>query len=49
MHADKVIEAYNTALNMALAPLILSFAVDGNMFQSSAVDQIARSVLPWLP
>jgi hypothetical protein len=30
---------------MALACLTLSFAVDGNIFQSSLVDQIARNVL----
>ena len=30
---------------LALAGLILSFAVNGNIFQSTAVDQIARSVL----
>jgi hypothetical protein len=35
----------NIGLNAALACLILSFAVDGNMFQSSRVDQIARDVL----
>jgi hypothetical protein len=35
----------NIGLNMALACLILSFAVDGNIFQSSLVDQIARKVL----
>jgi hypothetical protein len=35
----------NIGLNMALACLILSFAVDGNIFQSSRVDQIARNVL----
>ena len=35
----------NIGLNMALACLILSFAVDGNIFQSSMVDQIARDVL----
>jgi hypothetical protein len=35
----------NVGLNMALACLILSFAVDGNIFQSSLVDQIARKVL----
>ena len=35
----------NIGLNMALACLILSFAVDGNIFQSSTVDQIARNVL----
>ena len=35
----------NIGLNMALACLILSFAVDGNIFQSSRVDQIARDVL----
>ena len=35
----------NIGLNMALACLILSFAVDGNIFQSSVVDQIARNVL----
>ena len=35
----------NIALNMALACLILSFAVEGNMFVSSQVDQIARKVL----
>jgi hypothetical protein len=32
-------------LNMALACLILSLAVDGNIFQSSVVDKIARDVL----
>jgi hypothetical protein len=35
----------NIGLNMALACLILFFAVDGNIFQSSQVDQIARDVL----
>ncbi len=35
----------NIGLNMALACLILFFAVDGNIFQSSLVDQIARDVL----
>jgi hypothetical protein len=35
----------NIGLNMALACLILSFAVDGHIFQSSLVDQIARNVL----
>ncbi|HEV3166031.1 MAG TPA: hypothetical protein VGZ22_18535 [Isosphaeraceae bacterium] len=35
----------NIGLNMAFACLILSFAVDGNIFQSSLVDQIARNVL----
>jgi hypothetical protein len=35
----------NIGLNMALACLVLSFAVDGNIFQSSLVDQIARDVL----
>ena len=35
----------NIGLNMALACLILSFAVDGDIFQSSQVDQIARNVL----
>jgi hypothetical protein len=35
----------NIGLNMALAGLILSFAVNGDIFQSSTVDQIARSVL----
>jgi len=34
----------NIGLNMALACLILSFAVDGDIFQSSLVDQIARNV-----
>jgi hypothetical protein len=32
-------------LNLALAGLTLSLAVDGNIFQSSVVDQIARVVL----
>jgi hypothetical protein len=32
-------------LNLFLACLTLSFAVDGNIFQSSAVDQTARGVL----
>jgi hypothetical protein len=35
----------NIGLNMALACLILFFAVDGNIFQSSPVDRIAREVL----
>ena len=35
----------NIGLNMALACLILSLAVQGNIFQSSVVDQIARDVL----
>jgi len=35
----------NIGLNMALACLILFCAVDGNIFQSSPVDQIARNVL----
>jgi hypothetical protein len=35
----------NIGLNMALAGLILSLAVDGNIFQSGAIDQVARSVL----
>jgi hypothetical protein len=35
----------NIGLNMALACLTLAFAVDGNIFQSSLVDQIARNVL----
>jgi hypothetical protein len=32
-------------LNMVLAGVVLSFAVTGNIFQSSAADQTARSVL----
>jgi hypothetical protein len=35
----------NVGLNMALACLILACAVNGNIFSSSSVDQIARSVL----
>jgi hypothetical protein len=35
----------NIGLNLALAGLTLSLAVEGNIFQSSVVDQIARSVL----
>jgi hypothetical protein len=35
----------NIGLNMALACLVLSFAVEGNIFQSSLVDPIARDVL----
>jgi hypothetical protein len=35
----------NIALNMALATLVLCLAVDGNIFESSAVDQVAKSVL----
>ena len=35
----------NIGLNMALACLVLSFAVEGNIFRSSLVDQIARNVL----
>ncbi len=41
----RVTRRINIGLNMALACLILSFAVDGNVFQSSQVDQIARNVL----
>ncbi len=35
----------NIGLNMALACLVLSFAADGYIFESSVVDQIARNVL----
>jgi hypothetical protein len=35
----------NIGLNIALAGLILSLALGGNIFQSSVVDQIARNVL----
>ncbi len=35
----------NISLNIALAGLILSFSVGGDIFQSSVVDQIARNVL----
>jgi hypothetical protein len=35
----------NIGLNMALACLVLSFAVDGNIFQSSVVDQNVRNAL----
>jgi hypothetical protein len=35
----------NIGLNTALAGLILSFSVGGDIFQSSVVDQIARNVL----
>jgi hypothetical protein len=35
----------NIGLNMALACLTLFLAVNGNIFQSSQVDQIARNVL----
>jgi hypothetical protein len=35
----------NIGLNLALACLVLSLAVEGNVFQSSSVDQIARDVL----
>jgi hypothetical protein len=35
----------NIGLNMALAGLVLSFAVTGHIFQSSALDQLAQSVL----
>jgi hypothetical protein len=38
----------NIGLNIALAGLILSFAVGGNIFQSSVVDQIARNVLAFV-
>jgi hypothetical protein len=38
----------NIGLNIALAGLILSLAVGGNIFQSSVVDQIARSVLAFV-
>ena len=35
-------------INLALACLILHFALDGNLFQSSQVDQIARNVLAFV-
>lgn len=35
----------NIALNLAIACLLLVFAVDGGMFQSAQADQIARDVL----
>jgi hypothetical protein len=35
----------NIGLNTVLAALVLSFAVDGNVFQSVSVDRIAQSVL----
>jgi hypothetical protein len=35
----------NIGLNLALAGLVLSLAVDGHIFQSGAVDQIVRGVL----
>jgi hypothetical protein len=35
-------------LNVALAVLVLSFAVGGKIFQSSAVDEVARSVLAFI-
>ncbi len=35
----------NIGLNMALACLVLAFAVGGDLFQSSQVDQVARNVL----
>jgi hypothetical protein len=35
----------NIGLNMAVAGMVLTFAVDGNVFQSGPVDQIARDVL----
>lgn len=35
----------NIGFNVEMAGLILSLAVEGNIFQSSAVDQIARNVL----
>jgi hypothetical protein len=36
---------FNIGLNLVTAGLILSLAVDGNVFQSSMLDQIARNVL----
>jgi hypothetical protein len=42
---NRLMRYINIGLNMALACLILSFAVGGNIFQSSVVDQIARNVL----
>jgi hypothetical protein len=42
---DRLTRRINIGLNIALAGLVLSFGVNGNIFQSSAVDQIARSVL----
>ena len=41
----RVTRCINLGLNMAVACLILWFAVDGHIFQSSVVDQIARNVL----
>jgi hypothetical protein len=41
----RVTRRINIGLNMALACLVLSFAVEGNVFQSIQVDQIARNVL----
>jgi hypothetical protein len=35
----------NVGLNMLLAGLVLSIAVNGDVFQSGEVDRIARSVL----
>jgi hypothetical protein len=35
----------SVGLNLALAGIVLSFAVYGNIFESGAVDQIARNVL----
>jgi hypothetical protein len=42
---SRLTRCINIGLNMALACLVLFFAVDGNIFQSSVVDQIARDVL----
>jgi hypothetical protein len=42
---DRLTRRFNIVLNIVLACLILTFAVEANIFQSSAVDQIARGVL----
>jgi hypothetical protein len=41
----RITRRISIGLNLALALLILLLAVEGNIFQSSAVDQIARSML----
>ena len=41
----RITRRISIGINMAIACLVLFFAVDGNIFQSSAVDRIAREVL----
>lgn len=42
---SRLTRRFSIGLNLALACMVLSFAVSGHIFQSGASDQIARSVL----